>query len=395
MEPIVTIPNSIAWKSDGLKPMHISYKRSLMNPCPSFNVSGLDPYSIYEMWIKIENMDTKKDPIFVIHHNGPMNGENWMRNVVSFDRLFLSASPKPEREAVTVRLQKAYKLTLLIKNESGMVIEEYRNPLLTFEAVAPKRGAEKKEETVVKRAKASPNPVVFTRRAPISAVSNKAMEMYRNPMHNFIGMSLQERRSVWEEPVVKKFKQPDALEQDSPIKVEPVITVSNPSLWISNGLKPVAACSNGVRMNPCFSFIVSGLDPNAKYEMFIKIEALDNFKYKFGEEIQAYFVNSKDGNPLDPVVVSHGILKGRNWMIDGVSFDHLYLSTSKNPKSEAVNIELKRAYKGTLMIRNELGEVIKEYHNPMHSFVGVSLLERRNMGEKGERPYTLKQVNFF
>uniref|UniRef100_A0A1I7T605 T-box domain-containing protein n=1 Tax=Caenorhabditis tropicalis TaxID=1561998 RepID=A0A1I7T605_9PELO len=162
-----------------------------------------------------------------------------------------------------------------------------------------------------------------------------------------------------------------------------VHAVSVPPDWTTtNGIKPVLATRTRLRMNPKFKFDVWEIEELKMYRMLIKLELLDNYKYKFNEDLGGFYRHSLD-EPTEeqkkPVFVEHhkGLMTGRFWKTDFVSFDNLFITTRDKFRCGSFLAELKRAYKATLVIIGESGEMVTEFHDPLHKFVIVSKIENK------------------
>uniref|UniRef100_A0A1I7TLD6 T-box domain-containing protein n=1 Tax=Caenorhabditis tropicalis TaxID=1561998 RepID=A0A1I7TLD6_9PELO len=176
------------------------------------------------------------------------------------------------------------------------------------------------------------------------------------------------------------------------IQEEPIVTVavSNPSQWETTGMKSVTATTQRSRPKPQFGFVVSGLCPQEQYRFFMKIELVDCFKYKYRADLGMFCRQSiEETTPehMKPAYIEHHLelMPGSFWTSYPIVFSELILSTAKKCKSDTIQVLTRRAYQASLVIKNADGSIVKEFCDPLHSFVIVSH-SHKNYEKETEKP---------
>uniref|UniRef100_A0A1I7V3R7 T-box domain-containing protein n=1 Tax=Caenorhabditis tropicalis TaxID=1561998 RepID=A0A1I7V3R7_9PELO len=160
---------------------------------------------------------------------------------------------------------------------------------------------------------------------------------------------------------------------------ERIVTVTawKPSQWETTGIKSITVTTQRSRPKPQFGFVVTGLCPEERYRFLMKLELVDCYKYKYRADLGMFCrqsIEEMTPEQKQPAYVEHHLelMLGSFWTSIPIVFSEMFLSTAKKCKSDTFKVLTRRAYKASLVIKNEDGTILKEFCDPIHSFVIVS-----------------------
>uniref|UniRef100_A0A1I7T606 T-box domain-containing protein n=1 Tax=Caenorhabditis tropicalis TaxID=1561998 RepID=A0A1I7T606_9PELO len=162
------------------------------------------------------------------------------------------------------------------------------------------------------------------------------------------------------------------------------VTVSNPLEWTPlTNYAEIVVSNRRLRPSPGFSYQVNGLVEDAHYRVFLKVEMVDNHKYKMNRERKMWLPHS-NADQKDPIFMEHedGLQSGKVWNEKGADFRNVFFST-KNHKNGNMTVDSLRRYKASVLIEDCHGECI-EFDDPRQTFVTKSPAPSKRKATKEE-----------
>ncbi|EFP03390.1 hypothetical protein CRE_09627 [Caenorhabditis remanei] len=159
------------------------------------------------------------------------------------------------------------------------------------------------------------------------------------------------------------------------------VSLSNQDQWekFHPMTEMVVTRKAGRRLFPHLKYILKGLDPDAKYGLFLHFERMDNIKYKFSVNKWKEFAKGDEIRPIERKLHKDGWRLGGHWMENPVSFEYFKITNDPEmDKDDAVLVQSMHKHIPVLSIQRENAEK-EEFRFGVTEFMAVTAYQNKNI----------------
>ncbi|PIC48069.1 hypothetical protein B9Z55_007185 [Caenorhabditis nigoni] len=108
------------------------------------------------------------------------------------------------------------------------------------------------------------------------------------------------------------------------------VTLSNAGLWkkFPSPMEMILTRKTGRKMFPILEYSVDGLDPTATYEIYLHMERMDEYKYRYVNNEWDSYARGDKITPIQKIKHKSGGQTGRLWMDGPISFEQIRLTNN-------------------------------------------------------------------
>ncbi|CAO4366821.1 unnamed protein product [Caenorhabditis nigoni] len=334
----VSLSNADLWKKFP-SPMEMMLNKPgrKMFPILEYSIEGLNPTAIYEICLHMERMDDYKyryvnnewynyeegDPITPIrnikHKSGRKPGMFWMDGPISFEQIRLTNNPDTDKKD-NIFIQSMHKWRPVVtirkmemRDGYSYFYEEFRMKEVWFMAVTyPQNPA-------IKRLRIENNSFAFQFRE--TDYPGNILPTYSSLTTTSYGIK---------------------------------VSLSNADLWkkFPSPMEMMLVRKIGRKLFPILEYSIEGLNPTAMYEVYLHMERMDEYKYRY---VNNEWYNCEEGDPITPIqkiIHKSGRQTGIFWMDGPISFEQIRLTNNHDlDKKDHVFIQSMHKWRPVVTIR--------------------------------------------
>ncbi|CAP37817.1 Protein CBG20877 [Caenorhabditis briggsae] len=172
----------------------------------------------------------------------------------------------------------------------------------------------------------------------------------------------------------------DSIESSSGIK----LSLADPTTWkkFYPNTEMIVTRRKGRVIFPHLNYNLTGLEPNAHYEVFIHLERTDNLKYKF--EAGKWKESGIGGKivPIDYKQHPDGARQGSHWMNETISFKNLKITNDiKNTDKQLILVQSMHKFLPVITIKKVDDQMGEEFRLTITEFYAVTAYQCEAMSQ--------------